>query len=70
MQKPPQKGYVHFDKGTFDRLAAGTPEPLESRFAVSHGLLLTLLQGGRVTRGAGAATASCWKSSPRATTAT
>ncbi len=45
MQKPPQKGYVHWDRGTFDRLVAGTPEPLESRFAVSHGLLLGLLQG-------------------------
>ena len=44
-QKPPDKGYVHFDKGTFDRLAGGVPEPLESRFAVSHGLLLSLLQG-------------------------
>ena len=55
MQKPPQKGYVHFDKGTFDRLAAGTPEPLESRFAVNHGLLLTLLQGekGDPRRGGG-----------------
>jgi superfamily II RNA helicase len=44
MQKPPQKGYVHFDKGTFERLIKGTPEPLESRFSVSHGLLLALLQ--------------------------
>jgi superfamily II RNA helicase len=46
-QKPPDKGYVHFDKGTFDRLAGGVPEPLESRFAVSHALLLSLLQGER-----------------------
>lgn len=55
MQKPPQKGYVHFDRGTFDRLRNGTPEPLESRFAVSHGLLLTLLQGesGDANRGGG-----------------
>ncbi len=45
MQKPPQKGYVHWDRGTFDRLVGGTPEPLESRFAVTHGLLLGLLQG-------------------------
>jgi hypothetical protein len=44
-QKPPQKGYVHFDKGTFERLVGGTPEPLESRFAVNHGILLALLQG-------------------------
>jgi superfamily II RNA helicase len=55
MQKPPQKGYVHFDKGTFERLVAGTPEPLESRFAVTHGLLLALLQGekGDPRRGGG-----------------
>jgi hypothetical protein len=55
MQKPPQKGYVHFDRGTFDRLVGGTPEPLPSRFAVSHGLLLGLLQGeaGDPTRGGG-----------------
>ena len=46
-QKPPEKGYVHFDKGTFDRLAGGVPEPLESRFTVNHGLLLGLLQGER-----------------------
>jgi superfamily II RNA helicase len=55
MQKPPQKGYVHFDRGTFERLMNGTPEALESRFAVSHGLLLSLLQGenGDPSRGAG-----------------
>jgi hypothetical protein len=46
-QKPPQKGYVHWDRGTFDRLVSGTPEVLESRFAVTHGLLLSLLQGER-----------------------
>jgi len=55
MQKPPQKGYVHFDRGTFERLINGTPEPLESRFTVSHGLLLSLLQGetGDPRRGGG-----------------
>ena len=54
-QKPPDKGYVHFDKGTFDRLTGGVPEALESRFAVSHGLLLALLQGekGDPKRGGG-----------------
>ena len=54
-QKPPDKGYVHFDKGTFDRLGGGVPEPLESRFAVTHGLLLSLLQGegGDPRRGGG-----------------
>jgi superfamily II RNA helicase len=54
-QKPPDKGYVHWDKGTFERLMGGTPEALESRFQVSHGLLLGLLQGesGDVRRGGG-----------------
>lgn len=55
MQKPPQKGYVHFDRGTFERLQNGTPEPLPSRFAVTHGLLLGLMQGeaGDPNRGGG-----------------
>jgi superfamily II RNA helicase len=44
MQKPPTKGYVHWDRGTFDRLVNGTPEPLASRFEVTHGMLLNCLQ--------------------------
>jgi len=44
MQKPPQKVFVHWDKGTFDRLVNGTPEPLASRFEVTHGMLLNCLQ--------------------------
>jgi superfamily II RNA helicase len=47
MHKPPTKGYVHFDRGTFERLVGGTPEPLESRFEITHGVLLSCLQGGR-----------------------
>jgi len=47
MHKPPTKGYVHFDRGTFDRLIGGTPESLESRFEITHGVLLACLQGGR-----------------------
>jgi superfamily II RNA helicase len=55
MQKPPQKGYVHFDRGTFERLMNGTPEALPSRFGVTHGLLLSLMQGesGDPARGGG-----------------
>ena len=45
MQKPPQKGYVHWDRQTFERLIERAPEPLESRFTVTHGMLLSLLQG-------------------------
>jgi superfamily II RNA helicase len=44
MHKPPQKGFVHWDRGTFDRLVNGTPEPLVSRFEVTHGVLLNCLQ--------------------------
>jgi superfamily II RNA helicase len=55
MQKPPTKGYVHFDKGTFERLVNGTPEPLTPRFEITHGTLLSCLQSSspQATRGGG-----------------
>lgn len=43
LQKPPGKGYVHWDRATFDRLCSSSPERLESRFSVTHGLLINLL---------------------------
>jgi superfamily II RNA helicase len=49
-KKPPEKGYVHWDKATFDRLVVSPPEALESRFAVSHGMLLNVLERGRGCR--------------------
>ncbi len=42
-KKPPTKGYVHYDKATFKGLVEGQAEPLESRFAVSHAMLLHML---------------------------
>ena len=42
-KKPPEKGYVHWDHATFDRLRASLPEPLISRFNVTHGMLLNVL---------------------------
>ncbi|OJH34885.1 DEAD/DEAH box helicase [Cystobacter ferrugineus] len=45
---PPQKGFVNYDKNTFERLQTGLPEPLESRFEVTHGFLLNLLQSEMV----------------------
>ncbi len=42
-KKPPTKGYVHFDKATFQQLLKGKPEPLQSRFQVSHAMLLNVL---------------------------
>jgi superfamily II DNA/RNA helicase len=41
--KPPTKGYVHWSKETFDKLVGGKPEPLVSRFEVSHSMLLNVL---------------------------
>ena len=42
-KKPPEWGYVPWDKSTFDRLTTGEPEPLTSRFEVTHGMLLGVL---------------------------
>jgi len=42
-KKPPERGYVHWDKATFDRLVTSAPEPLISRFTVTHGTLLNVL---------------------------
>ncbi len=45
-QKPPTRGYAHWDKNTFDRLLSSPPEPLISHFTVNHGVLLNVLQSG------------------------
>ena len=42
-KKPPDKGYVHWDRATFDRLVTSEAEPLTSRFRVSHGMILSVL---------------------------
>lgn len=42
-RKPPERGYVHWDRATFERLRTSPPEPLVSRFQVSHGMLLNVL---------------------------
>jgi superfamily II RNA helicase len=42
-KKPPEHGYVHWDKATFDRLVASQPEPLVSRFSVSHGMVASVM---------------------------
>ncbi len=43
-KQPPQKGYVHWDRSTFERLREKAPEPLESRFEPTFGLVVNLLQ--------------------------
>jgi superfamily II RNA helicase len=42
-KKPPEKGYVPWDRRTFDTLVSSQPEPLVSRFRVSHGMILNVL---------------------------
>ncbi|HKP95686.1 MAG TPA: DUF3516 domain-containing protein [Fibrobacteria bacterium] len=42
-RQPPEKGYVPWDKGTFERLIAALPERLVSRFQVTHAMLLNVL---------------------------
>jgi superfamily II RNA helicase len=42
-KKPPQKGYVPWNKETFFSLVNGQPETLLSRFKVSHSMLLQVL---------------------------
>lgn len=41
--KPPERGFVHWDEATFQRLIKSTPEALTSRFKVDHGLVLSVL---------------------------
>ena len=43
-RKPPEKGYVPWDREVFERLVKKAPEELKSQFNVSHGMLLNLLQ--------------------------
>lgn len=44
LKSPPDRGYVHWDEATFERLYTSDSEPLESRFNIDHSTLLYLLQ--------------------------
>jgi superfamily II RNA helicase len=48
-KKPPEKGYVHYDNAFFERLQQSPPEPLESRFQVTWGMILHLVQAEQQT---------------------
>ncbi|MCB1055200.1 MAG: DUF3516 domain-containing protein, partial [Acidobacteria bacterium] len=43
-KQPPPRGYVHWDEETFERLIERPPETLRSRFRITHGMVLSLLQ--------------------------
>ncbi|MBL9134632.1 MAG: DUF3516 domain-containing protein [Verrucomicrobiales bacterium] len=42
-RQPPDRGWVNWDRKTFDRLISAAPERLSSRFQVTHGMLLNVL---------------------------
>jgi superfamily II RNA helicase len=42
-RQPPEKNFVNWDKNTFLRLISAPPERLASRFRVTHGMLLNVL---------------------------
>jgi hypothetical protein len=42
-RKPPERNFVNWDLNTFKRLIGAAPEQLQSRFHVSHGMLLNVL---------------------------
>ncbi|MDX9730918.1 MAG: DUF3516 domain-containing protein [Bdellovibrionales bacterium] len=41
--KPPERGFVHWDEATFQKLIKSKPEALQSRFKVDHGVVLAVL---------------------------
>lgn len=43
-KRPPDKGYVPWDKNTFERLRTSQAETLVSRFSVSHSMILNVLE--------------------------
>lgn len=42
-KKPPERGYAHWDGDTLVRLSEGAPETLTSSFAVTHAMMLNVL---------------------------
>ncbi|HEY7484764.1 MAG TPA: DUF3516 domain-containing protein [Streptosporangiaceae bacterium] len=43
VRKKPPEGFVSWDQATFEKLIAAEPEPLQSRFQVSHAMLLSVI---------------------------
>ncbi len=42
-KKPPTRGYIHYDAGTFKRLIESDAEPLRSQLQISHSTLMNVL---------------------------
>ncbi|MFN7950555.1 MAG: DUF3516 domain-containing protein [bacterium] len=43
-KKPPTRGFVPWNGETLTKLRTSAPEPLQSRFSVTHGMMLSVLQ--------------------------
>jgi superfamily II RNA helicase len=52
-KKPPKRGYVPWNLPTFERLIENRPETLVSRFRVTHGMMVNILQREAGGDGAG-----------------
>ncbi|QVQ52539.1 DUF3516 domain-containing protein [Spiractinospora alimapuensis] len=46
VRKKPPEGFVGWDESTFDKLVGAEPEPLRSRFRVSHAMVLNVIGRG------------------------
>ena len=51
--KPPTRGFVNWDRSTFERLVAGKAEELVPRFSVDHGMLIDLLENAQAGKRGG-----------------
>ncbi len=52
-KKPPTRGFVHWDKGIFERLVSSPPEQLTPHFAITHGMIINALQSEITSPGGG-----------------
>ncbi|MGH0028610.1 MAG: DEAD/DEAH box helicase [Myxococcota bacterium] len=50
-KKKPPRGFVPWNRDTFERLVERPPEPLRSRFDVSHGMIVAVLKSRRAAEG-------------------
>lgn len=49
-KRPPPRGFVPWEKRTFERLVTSRPETLESRFRLRHGMVFDLIQADESSR--------------------
>ena len=49
-KRAPERNYVHWDRGIFERVVQSPPESLTSRFSVNHGMIINVLQRGQGCR--------------------